>query len=53
MSDQQIARQLETLEAATKVALKSKEAARKFLRDAGIIKSVSASSATQKRSSKK
>jgi len=36
MTDEQIKNQIETIEKVTKRLLKSKKAARKFLRDAGI-----------------
>jgi len=36
MTDEQIKEQIETLRSVTKEAAKSKETARKFLRDAGI-----------------
>jgi hypothetical protein len=36
MTDEQIKKQIETILTATKEALRSKKAARKFLRDAGI-----------------
>jgi hypothetical protein len=37
MTDEQVKKQIEAIQTATKNALKSKETARKFLEDAGII----------------